>query len=259
MLSAQDMRIIHRIMEHKGLVDGATRSDARKVFPNGDRRKRPVFWLTDKEVRRLMSEDALKKTPKGYVITPSLARRIRLGKDGAYGQHQDCTPQDIYIPAGVIRKADVNTRANALERLARKKDGQGQFILSPAEVEAGRRLAKDYALAGLGHVSTQNYMSAGADGGDRKGRQEDKILRSMTARTRIKAAEAAMGEGLDKAVIAVCCHDESLDSVERAEHWVKSSGLTILKLGLSRLVKLYGTEVGVRPQDSETSRRVKPL
>ena len=246
MLSAQDMRIIHRIMEHKGLVDADTRSDARKVFPNGDRRKRPVFWLTDTEVRRLISEDALKRTSKGYVVLPSLARRIRLGKDGAFGQHQELAEKDIYIPAGVVRQASINTRANALERLAKKKDRQGRLILSAAEIEAGRRLAKDYAMAGLGDISTQNYMSAGADGGDRSGRQEDKILRSMTARTRLKAAETAMGEGLDKAVIAVCCRDESLDSVERAERWVKSSGLTILKLGLSRLVKLYGTEAGIK-------------
>jgi len=250
MLGAEDMRVIHRIMEHKGLIDAETRSDARKVFPNGDRRKRPVFWLTDKEVRRLISEDALKLTAKGYVVTPSLARRIRLGKDGAFGQHQSRQEQDIYVPDGVIRKANINTRANALERLARKKDRQGQLILSAAEIEAGRRLAKDYALARLGHISTQNYMSAGADGSDRHNRQEDKILRSMTARTRIKAAEAAMGEGLDKAVIAVCCHNESLDAVERAERWVKSSGLTILKLGLSRLVKLYGTEAGTKHRAS---------
>ncbi len=246
MLGEMDMRIIRRIMEYKGLVDADTRSDACKVFPNGDRRKRPVFWLTDKEVRWLISEDALKRTAKGYIVTPSLARRIRLGKDGALGQHQNCQEQDIYIPEGVIRKANVNTRANALERLARKKDRQGRLVLNAAEVEAGRRLAKDYALAGLRHVSTQNYMSAGADGGDRHGQQEDKILRSLTARTRLKAANSAMGEGLDKAVMAVCCHDESLESIERSERWVKSSGLTILKLGLSRLVKLYGTEAGVK-------------
>lgn len=244
MLGAEDMRIIHRIMEHKGLVDAKAQTDARKVFPNGDRRKRPVFWLTDKEVRRLISKDALKRTAKGYVIMPALARSIRLGKVVGTSPHQKLEMQDVYIPEGVMRKASVNARANALERIARKKDRQGQFILSPAEIEAGRRLAKDYALAGLGHISTQNYMSAGADGGDRKNLQEDNILQSLTARTRLKAAEAAMGDGLNKAVIAVCCRDESLDSVERAERWVKSSGLTILKLGLSRLVKLYGTQAG---------------
>jgi len=246
MLGAEDMRIIHRILEHKGLVDGKAQMDARKVFPNADRRKRPVFWLTDKEVRRLISEDALKLTAKGYIVKPSLARQIRLGKTVGTAQTAKLEPQDIYIPAGVIRKANVNVRGNALERIARKKNRQGQFILSAAEIEAGRKLAKDYVLAGLGHISTQNYMSAGADGGDRNNAQEDKILRSMTARTRLKAAQSAMGDGLDRAVIAVCCRDESLDSVERAESWVKSSGLTILKLGLSRLVKLYGTEAGAR-------------
>jgi len=245
MLGAEDMRIIRRIMEHKGLIDEQVSSDARKVFPNGDRRKRPVFWLTDKEVRRLISEHALKKTAKGYVIAPQLARKIRLGSEQCITKSQNYQEQDVFVPAGVMRKVRVNSQANALERLARKKTRDGQSVLSAAEIEAGRRLAKDYALAGLGQISTQNYMSAGADGGDRANAQEDKILQSMTARTRLKAAEAAMGEGLDRAVIAVCCRDESLDAVERAERWVKSSGLTILKLGLSRLVKLYGTEAGV--------------
>lgn len=88
MLDAQDMRIVRRIMAHNGLVDSETRSDACKVFPNGDRRKRPVFWLTNKEVRRLLAAGALKLTAKGYVVTPSLARRIGNGADGALGQHQ---------------------------------------------------------------------------------------------------------------------------------------------------------------------------
>ena len=244
MLSVADIKLVEKIMEHKGLIDVQGMSDARKVFPNGDRRKRPVFWLTNKEVLRLQNAQALQKTPKGYVIKHSLARELRLKRQCAKFTQADRHERDVFTPAGVMRKANIVHGHNVLERLSRKKDRDGRPILTAAEVEAGRHLAKDYALAGLSHISTQNFMASATDSGRHQGKEEDRILRQMTARTRLQAAKIAMGDGLDKAVIAVCCRDESLDSVERAEHWVKSSGLTILKLGLSRLVKLYGTEPG---------------
>jgi hypothetical protein len=128
--------------------------------------------------------------------------------------------------------------------LARKRGRDGRLILTAAQVEAGRRLALDYAQAGAGHLSTQKYDAAGIDGGRKTDAQETQILSRITAKTRLTAARAALGDGLERAVIAVCCHEESLESVERAERWVKSSGLSILKIGLQRLVKLYGTEAG---------------
>jgi len=51
-----------------------------------------------------------------------------------------------------------------------------------------------------------------------------------------------MGEGLDRAVLAVCCHDQRLEQVERAETWARGTGLTLLKMGLTLLVKHYGTQ-----------------
>jgi hypothetical protein len=36
-----------------------------------------------------------------------------------------------------------------------------------------------------------------------------------------------------------------LDEIERVENWAAGSGKQIIKLGLARLVALYGTEVGV--------------
>ncbi|WP_409433474.1 DUF6456 domain-containing protein [Litorimonas sp. RW-G-Af-16] len=250
MLSERDQKFIKRMIAERAVINVTVRADAYQVFPNGDRRRRTgVFWVQHDRLQRLLAEGALDRTPKGYVVRPSLERRLKntkISTSSVDGQHYDLEERDIFIPGGSIRKANLNRRNSALERLARKRGRDGRLILRACEVEAGRRLAKDYAMAGAGHVSTQNYDTAGVDGGRRADAQENTILSHMTAKTRLLAARAALGDGLENAVIAVCCRDESLDSVERAERWVKSSGLSILKIGLARLVTLYGTEAGSR-------------
>ena len=250
MLGAPEMKLVRRLVADNGVIDVSTDTDALQVFPNGDRRRRAgVFWLPRESFKRLIAEDAICPSNKGYVVTPSLARRVRFAKSSKAGQsvdgqHYETEERDIYIPEGSVRKAAINRRTNALERLARKRGRDGRLILTAAQVEAGRRLALDYAQAGAGHLSTQKYDAAGIDGGRKTDAQETQILSRITAKTRLTAARAALGDGLERAVIAVCCHEESLESVERAERWVKSSGLSILKIGLQRLVKLYGTEAG---------------
>jgi hypothetical protein len=234
--------ILQNIYRVDGLIDLTPQGAERPVFPRRDRRKRPALWLERDAFAWLRAEGALEEVTRGYVLSQSTVRRLRHGREGALGQHEALQERNIYISGGSIRPAHVNTRITALDRLARRR------FLSKAEYEAGQALARDYARAGHGQIATQDFMASGADGGDRAGAAERAMLNRVTASTRLTAARVAMGEGLAGPVIAVCCRDERIDEVERAERWAKGAGRNLIKVGLGCLVKLYGTQPGQSAQ-----------
>jgi len=173
--------------------------------------------VSEESFQKLSSYGGLKRGVGGYKVVQSFARRLKAGSTLA-DQHRDICHRDIYNPDGVMRPARVNRSLSAMDRLYKRRDKNGQTLLSDAEYEAGQRYARDYALAGYDVLATQNYI--------------------------LKNANSAIGKGLDKVIIAVCCLDHSLSQVERAEKWAAASGLTILKLGLSALADYYGTHAG---------------
>ena len=242
MLSVSDRHLAQQLAANNAIIIRKKRADAYPAYAYGDRRKRPLRWVSDESFRCLTSFGGLDSKGSGYSVSKSFMRRLK-GEDHA-GQHRAMEERELYIDGGVKRPVSMNTKMNALERLCVTTDRSGEPLLTSAQQEAGRRLAKDYARSGQGYVGTQNYESAGADKTGYDGSVEDAQIKRLDAAARLTAAKAAMGEGLDKAVIAVCCHDHQLDQVERAENWASGSGLTLLTMGLMRLVKHYGTAAG---------------
>ena len=243
MLSLSDHQLARDLAEHHAIIVKDERADAYPAYAYGDRRKRPLRWVSDESFRTLTSFGGLEASRCGYCVTESFARRLQTGDNHAR-QHRNMEEREIFIEGGVKRPARINTGMSAFDRLCRRKDKRGEVLLSAAQQEAGQRLMRDYALAGHGHVGTQNYMSAGEDKTVYGGGVEEALIRRLDADTRFHAAKAAMGEGLDKAVLAVCCHDQRLEQIERAEKWASGTGLTLLKMGLTLLVKHYGTQAG---------------
>jgi hypothetical protein len=243
MLSLTDHQLARDLADHRAIIVKEDRADAYPAYAYGDRRKRPLRWVSDASFRNLNSFGGLEAGPRGYGVTESFARRLKAGDAHAH-QHRNIEEREIYIDSGVKRPVRINSGMTAFDRLSRRKDNQGQALLSDAEQEAGRRLIHDYACAGHGHVATQNYMSAGEDKGHYSGGAEDAHIRRIDSAKRYEAARLALGEGLDKAVLAICCHDQRLEHIERAEKWARGTGLTLLKMGLMRLVKHYGTQAG---------------
>jgi len=242
MLSLADTQLARRLVETQAVIV-KSEGDVFPAYPRGDRRKRPSCWVSEESFQKLSSYGGLKRGVGGYKVVQSFARRLKAGSTLA-DQHRDICHRDIYNPDGVMRPARVNRSLSAMDRLYKRRDKNGQTLLSDAEYEAGQRYARDYALAGYDVLATQNYMRAGADKSAYFGHKEDEIHGRMDARDRLKNANSAIGKGLDKVIIAVCCLDRSLSQVERAEKWAAASGLTILKLGLSALADYYGTHAG---------------
>lgn len=244
MLSSSDMKLAQHLNHHKAIIMKSG-GDAYPAYPFGDRRKRPVCWVSQDSFKALSSFGGIEKSSFGYGLVKSFARRCEAGGDFA-GQHRTIKERDVYLESGIKRKARINRALSVLDRLYQRRDKSGATLLSDAEYEAGRHFAKDYALAHYDYIKTQNYVSAGVDGTRNPDGNTDYLDRRIDARARLEKANAAIGPGLQKAVIAVCCLDKSLDTVERTEHWAASSGLTVLKLGLQALADHYGTRAGVR-------------
>ena len=243
MLSLSDHQLARDLADHRAIIIKSDRADAYPAYAYGDRRKRPLRWVSDESFRALISFGGLKSGPRGFCVTESFVRRLKAGDNHA-GQHRNMEEREIYIESGVKRSASVNAGMSAFDRLCRRKDSRGEALLSAAQQEAGHRFIRDYALAGHGHIATQNYMSTGEDRSAYSGGAEDAHIRRLDAGQRFETAKAAMGEGLDKAVLSICCRDHRLEQIERAEKWASGTGLTLLKMGLTLLVKHYGTQAG---------------
>lgn len=247
MLSPHQIQILRRLLHHKAVISLNTGCDAMPARPLGDKRKRPLFWVPVKDVQALESYGALELHKGGYCVAKTAERRLKHGRDGtARQQHFDLEEREVYVEGGVKRKASVNTRLTALDRLARRTDYDGRPLLEAPLVEAGQRITRDYHASGHGLSATQRYDTAGVEAGGNNNSAEDQFIRAADAKARVQDARDAMGAGLDVAVIAVCCLDHSLESVERTERWAAGSGLTILKLGLKKLSAHYGTVAGVK-------------
>jgi len=242
MLSLADTHLARRLADTQAVIV-KSEGDVFPAYPRGDRRKRPSCWVSLESFQTLSSYGGLKRGVGGYKVIESFARRLKAG-DNMADQHRDISNREIYDQAGRLHPVRINRSLSAMDRLYRRRDKAGQTLLTDAEYEAGKRFARDYALAGYETLTTQNYMSAGADKTAYFGHKEDEIHGRMDARKRLERANNAIGKGLDKAIIAVCCLDRSLDQVERAENWAISSGLTVLKLGLGALADHYGSKAG---------------
>jgi len=238
-------RMVRDIHAVDGLIAAKAQGSDRPVFPDQDQRKRPVIWLEQAGFVWLRGQGMIEPVERGFILAGSVVWRLKNGRDGAQGQHQTREEQDVYTPDAVVRPANVNTRSTPLDRLARRRgqESNGRW-LSSAELEAGHALARDYYRAGEGKIASQDFTGASVQGGDRAGAAERAMLSRITASTRLRAAREILGDDLAPGVIALCCRQESLDVVERTERWAAGSGKQIVKLGLARLVRLYGTEVG---------------
>ena len=241
------VRNIHKV---DGLIADTAEGRDHPVFPKSDQRKRPVIWIEQAGFHWLRGQAMIEPHLRGFVLAETVVRRLNSGhenvEDLCLTQHQGREAREIYTPDHVVRAANINMRSTPLDRLARRRgqEADGRF-LSAAEIEAGHALMRDYYRSGEGQTATQDFTNPGVDGGDRNGAAERAMLRRITAGTRLRTAREILGPDLAPGVIALCCRQENLDEVERVESWAAGSGKQIIKLGLARLVTLYGTEVGV--------------
>lgn len=186
-------------------------------------------------------------------------RVARTAEGRAYLRRSLCTVADDAFAAQhqlpVARVVGgVTVTANAAESplawLATRRDRDGNPMLSREEYEAGCRLSADHERGHQRTRVTQSWDRSGVRGGAAKDRMSVTEA-AADARRRVDAALAAVGPGLAEILVAVCCDEVGLETVEKRSRWPARSGKVVLRLALERLAAHYGlasAAVGGRPQ-----------
>lgn len=249
-LNRAQLRLLRRLIKADASIDCRASLGPYPVRPRGDRRAKPLGWVEDDMLKSLHAFGALRESPRGLKVARKLAMRLSdpNAERGLSEQHGVHTERDIYTPAGVVRRARVNQSFDALRRASHRAKNSpphtaSSAVLAPHLIEAGERFARDYARAHGDHIATQNYAAPMVDGGmSPSDVSATRAAAQIDGHARYQAARAAIGSGLDRTVIALCCNDYALDRLERDEGWVRGAGLIVLRMGLERLAEFYGTQ-----------------
>jgi len=115
--------------------------------------------------------------------------------------------------------------------LGRRRDRDGRPFLGPARVRAGERLREDDALADLPLLDRAELLPFldAPEPGER-------------AAARLWRALRALGPDMAELMLRCCCHQEGLETTERALGWSARSGKVVLRIALTLLTRHYETE-----------------
>jgi Domain of unknown function (DUF6456) len=141
--------------------------------------------------------------------------------------------------------AGLNPAESPLAWLRRRKDKDGEELISEPQFDAGERLRSDFWFAQMTPRVTMSWSTV--QPGQRR-RRSGMAYRSgvelaesaAAARERVRRALAAVGPELAGILIDVCCHLKGLEAAERAAGWPQRSGKVVLQLALTRLARHYG-------------------
>jgi hypothetical protein len=216
------------------------------VFPNGDRRRKPIVRLSSLEVRELASSGAIQASD-GDVYVLSQAGAARAVRDAsplaeAYAaQHSAIVDRAVIDGDGDVRMARGLDIDRTLRRLAALRDGAGRAWLDGAELAAAARLKADWERGELGLVRGSDWAAA-PKGLTARGAGMDGVLAAhCDARRRVADALDTLATPLRVVVERVCLREEGLEALERAEAWPARSGKLALKLALAQLAQRYST------------------
>ncbi len=245
-MTLEEDTLLRLMMREHAVIDLSEAGDIFPAYPNGDRRRKPVFWIERCMLEHLSQLGGLTELEGRARLSNAMKARFNGHSpvSTAAGAHHDMGRDQVYMPDGRAQSVRKNHRISVLRSLARKCTASGQPILSAAQLEAGEQFARDYVLGGLGFTASQGFERPHVDGGFRHDAQENAIISRMDRRRRVSEAISCLGPGLDRALIAVCCDGVSTEQLERTEKWSKNSGRTVLILALDRLVAFYGTLPG---------------
>lgn len=158
--------------------------------------------------------------------------------------------RSLRTPARETAVPGLNAAESPLAWLARRKDKDGQPLISREQFESGERLRRDFTFALLSPRVTANWSALPSSGGraDPPGLGADMADAVAAARERVNRALAAVGPELSGILLDVCCYLKGLESLEKSAGWPQRSGKIVLVIALQQLARHYGlTGSGVAP------------
>lgn len=164
-------------------------------------------------------------------------------------------------PAAVKAQPPIRTCAPArtpqespLAWLRRRKDKDGQPLVTEPQFAAGERLAADYWRAQLSPRVTADWSGLATSRRLRRtapGAGTELGDHVVAARQRIDRALAAVGPELAGILVDVCCLEVGLEAAERTKGWPQRAAKVVLQLALTRLARHYGL---IAPEPSASAR-----
>jgi hypothetical protein len=144
-------------------------------------------------------------------------------------------------------EAAFNADESPIAWLRRRKDRNGEAMISQIQFDAGERLRADFYFAHMTPRTTTNWsslspMQRGRRYGAAQRTGADMLDNAAAAAERVRRALAAVGPELSGVLIDVCCHLKGLEEAERAAGWPQRSAKIVLQLALTRLARHYGLE-----------------
>ena len=88
MLSLADHQLARDLAIHRAVIIKESPADAYPAYAFGDRRKRPLRWVSDESFRNLSSFGGLEASKHGYGVTESFLRRHILSLEARGQQRQ---------------------------------------------------------------------------------------------------------------------------------------------------------------------------
>lgn len=137
----------------------------------------------------------------------------------------------------------VNEAESPLSWLRRRRDKQGNPLISEEEFAAGERLRADFWFAQMTPRVTSTWDGTFSSRRERRAAPGAGIElqdRVIAARERVTLALKEVGPELSGILIDVCCHLRGLEEAEKAASWPQRSGKVVLQLALTRLARHYG-------------------
>jgi hypothetical protein len=138
---------------------------------------------------------------------------------------------------------DVDIAESPIGWLYRRRDKDGQPLISSAEFEAGERLRRDFSFAQMMPRVTSSWADPAGSTSQRRGAPgagsdiQDNVI---AAGERVRLALKAVGPELSGILIDVCCHLKGLEMKERQAGWPQRSGKIVLRIALKSLARHYG-------------------
>lgn len=216
--------------------------DGYGVYPNADRRRRPVVRLTRDDVQELASSGAIEAQGDAFVLSEAGRARTRrddaLPEEAFVAQHRPIVERAVMGADGGVQTTRGHDADTAMRRLAALKDANGAPWLSAAELGAATALRATWLASEIGMVGGSDWAAPPRSGQARSANGREAALAAhCDARRRLATALDALALPLRRVVERVCFHEEGLEALERAECWPARSGKLALKLALAQLAR----------------------
>lgn len=242
-------RALARLVAHSAVLAPERSGAGFAVFPNGDRRRRPVARLGAGEVKELAASGAIARIEglgDAYAITEAGRARLRRSKaapeETFAAQHRPVIDRGLVDEAGAACHVRGYDPSPALKRIAALRDAKGAPWLSAVELAAANWLRADWDRAQIGLVRGSDWTAAPRGSAARSpgNAQEDALAARCDASRRMHEALSRLAQPLRRVVEQAVLNELGLEAIERAESWPPRSGKIALKLGLAQLAQQRG-------------------